>query len=97
MTPKFATGSVTITPGMQRAIAAGRLSPPDVSGAIHRHICGDYGTLDAEDIAFNDEALKSPGRRIFSAYEIEGLRFYVITDNAQTPAAATTCLTPDEY
>lgn len=61
---------------------------------LQRHATGDWGTMDAEDKAANDQALKSGGR-IFSAYVLStGVKLWVITE---ADRSATTFLLPEEY
>ena len=87
--PKFPLGQVCNTPG---AVA---LIPPDkLCAAIRRHVTGDWGTLDAHDLAENERALRHGGR-LFSAYVASnGQKFYIITEWDRT---VTTLLLPDEY
>lgn len=58
-----------------------------------RHACGDWGDLDDEDKQQNDAALRL-GSRIFSAYIVEEVKFWVITE---ADRSATTILLPEEY
>jgi hypothetical protein len=71
--------------------------------AIHQHSRGDWGELDAHDIAENERALGGSGR-LFSVYrKRSGVRFYVITEgnrsvtNAKTQHLVTTILLPEDY
>ena len=95
-TPKFPCGRLLITPGAQQALAA---TGENVWTYFARHAQGDWGEVDAEDAAANDEALKD-GSRILSAYHLkDGTKIWVITeaedDNGQREA--TTILLPEEY
>ena len=94
--PKFQLGMTLITPGAQEALAATGESPWTL---FARHVRGDWGTVDAEDAALNDEALKD-GSRLLSAYRLkDGTKIWVITeaegDNGKREA--TTILLPEEY
>jgi hypothetical protein len=60
---------------------------------LGRHVRGDWGDLDDEDKQRNDEAL-TLGSRIFSAYLVEGVKFWVITE---ADRSVTTILLPEEY
>ena len=61
---------------------------------LARHLCGDWGELDAEDKRLNDEAVQD-GSRILSSYTAStGTNLWVITD---TDRSATTILLPEEY
>jgi hypothetical protein len=64
-----------------------------VVSCLDRHFSGDWGELDEEDKAANDDALDS-GRRVLSAYSLRGSRLWIITEADRT---ATTILTPEEY
>lgn len=94
--PKFNLGQVVATPGALEALQEGRQSP---SVFLSRHVAGDWGDLDAEDKALNDEALKN-GSRILSAYSTtRNVKLWVITEATDDRGhrAATTLLLPDEY
>ena len=96
-TPKFQISRLLITPSAQDALAATGESP--LAFIFGRHARGDWGEVDAEDAALNDEALKD-GSRLLSAYHLkDGTKIWVITeaedDNGQREA--TTILLPEEY
>ncbi len=87
--PKFSTGRVYMTPGIQR-----KLSPASIFDALARHVAGDWGDLDEEDRNTNDEALRFGGR-ILSAYvDRHQTRFWIITE---ADRSSTTILLPEEY
>lgn len=87
--PKFPLGRVLATPG---AIAA--IPQDEITAAIRRHSCGDWGDLDEHDRSENERSLREGGR-IFSAYHSKGSeKFYIITE---ADRSATTVLLPDEY
>jgi len=78
-----------MTPGVQDAVP-----PSEMMRALRRHARGDWGELDAEDIAANDRAVKD-GDRLLSSYRSEaGTKFWVITE---ADRSATTVLLPEEY
>ncbi len=58
-----------------------------------RHLTGDWGDLGDFDRQQNDLALRE-GDRIFSAYETQAGRLWIITE---WDRSATTFLLPDEY
>jgi hypothetical protein len=96
-TPKFQIAKTLITPGAQQSLNATGESP--LSFIFGRHAKCDWGDVDAEDAALNDEALKD-GSRLLSAYHLkDGTKIWVITeavgDNGQREA--TTILLPEEY
>ena len=96
-TPTFQLGQTLITPGAQEALAATGESP--WAFLFVRHAKGDWGIVDAEDAALNDESLKD-GSRLLSAYVLkDGTKIWIITeaegDNGKREA--TTILLPEEY
>jgi len=61
---------------------------------MSRHHRGDWGDLDEEDKAANDQALIDGGR-LFSAYHsATGIKVWIITE---ADRSATTVLLPSEY
>jgi hypothetical protein len=87
MTPRFQLGRTVATPG---ALALGI----DLASYMHRHHCGDWGDLDAEDKQRNEEALDD-GTRILSCYQVGGgRRIYIITE---ADRSSTCILRPEEY
>lgn len=94
--PKFNLGQVVATPGALEALAKAGQTPHEL---LARHLRGDWGDLDAEDAALNDESLKD-GSRLLSAYALKtGERLWVITEAADDSGhrASTCCLLPAEY
>ncbi|HOB98268.1 MAG TPA: hypothetical protein PKM43_05915 [Verrucomicrobiota bacterium] len=85
----FALGQTVITNN-----AAERLEPYDVYAALRRHARGDWGELDAEDVAENERSLKE-GFRLLSAYsDRNGVKFWIITE---ADHSVTTVLLPEDY
>ena len=64
-----------------------------VRKSFSRHASGDWGDMCEEDKASNDYAL-AHGERIFSAYEKDDKKIWIITE---WDRSATTILFPDEY
>lgn len=93
MTMKFAMGPLVATPGALAALQKIDGSDAKLIALIRRHATGDWGDLDAEDKRANDRAVKF-GTRIFSAYVIDGVKFWIITE---ADRSSTTVLLPDEY
>ena len=86
---KFPLGRMVLTLG-----ALGTLSNDDVLQALTRHVSGDWGDLEEEDLALNERSLLTEGR-LFSAYSSSShVRFYVITE---WDRSVTTVLLPHEY
>lgn len=105
-TPLFKPGRVLATPG---AIEALTRSGQNVWHFLARHLAGDWGVVDTDDKAANDDALRD-GSRILSAYLLEGDRdgngdgeeatkIWLITEAADESGnrVATTALLPEEY
>ena len=65
----------------------------NITDLLARHALLDPGDLPREDIAANRRAVKH-GLRIFSAYTVNGVRFWVITE---WDRSCTTVLLPSEY
>ena len=59
-----------------------------------RHASGDFGDLGEEDTELNWQAIKTGNDRIFSAYNVGDVRYYVITE---WDRSVTTILRADEY
>ena len=95
-TPKFGFGRVVATPGASAALQEAGQSPWEF---LCRHLAADWGDVDAEDKAANDQALKD-GSRILSAYVLNsGEKIWIITEaiDDHGQRASTTVLLPDEY
>ncbi len=87
----FDLGQIVGTPG---AIDALRAANQDPSEFLDRHSTGDWGTMDEEDTAANDQAVMD-GTRIFSAYVLKtGVKIWLITENNRQ---FSTLLLPEEY
>lgn len=88
----FPTGQIVATPEVLNLLAEHHI---EAFTLILRHQAGDWGdALGAEDVARNDEALRSGGR-LLSSYRIgTGTVVWVITE---ADRSATTILRPDDY
>jgi len=64
-----------------------------IASLIRRHATGDWGALDTEDCQENENSLRD-GNRLLSAYTLEGIKVYVITEYDRS---VTTVLRADEY
>jgi hypothetical protein len=88
-TPKFSLGQLVATPN-----ALNHVPNDEILVAMSRHVRGDWGTLDAEDLQSNERAL-AHGGRLFSAYlSNAGVKFWVITE---ADRSVTTVLLPEDY
>jgi hypothetical protein len=87
---KFESGQIVITPGIVGMIQRAEL---DVVPYLARHLAGDWGDMDDEDKATNDESMET-GLRVMSAYEIEAGKIWIITE---ADRSCTTVLLPEEY
>lgn len=89
--PQFALGQVVATPGAIGALEEAEESP---LAFLSRHAKGDWGLVDEQDAASNDEAVIH-GERILSAYKTAlGVKLWIITE---ADRSATTILLPSEY
>lgn len=86
--PLFEIGAVVATPGAMRLIGA-----EDISIALWRHMSGDWGDVDDEDRALNNQAVLD-GTRLLSVYRASDKKFYIITESDRS---VTTFLLPEEY
>ena len=95
-TPKFRMGKVVATPGAIAALEEAGQSPWEF---LTLHLAGNWGTVDAEDKAANDNALRD-GSRILSAYRLNtGEKIWIITsaEDDDGHRESTTLLLPNEY
>ena len=83
-------GTLVATPG---AIEALEGVERNLVQLLARHVEGDWGNLDEHDVRENELSLIQ-GYRLFSAYNIEDEKFYVITEHDRS---VTTVLKPEEY
>lgn len=86
----FQLGRLVATPGALEALSCLGLEPARL---IARHVACEWGELCEEDRQANAQAL-ADGSRILSAYQIQGVTFWVITE---ADRSATTVLLPSEY
>lgn len=86
----FPLGRTLITPG---ALAACEEITYEPAKLLTRHVSGDWGDLDREDMKRNREAIVD-GSRVFSSYQIGQYKFFVITESDRS---VTTILLAHEY
>lgn len=90
----FELGQTFCTYGINNAMKDNDLLRQQVFRSLERHCRKDWGELDEEDKALNDEAVENGDDRIFSAYETCEGRVWIITE---ADRSATTILFPSEY
>jgi len=88
--PLFNLGRTVVTPDALLAMKGLKIPP---SLLLIRHHCGDWGDLDQDDQEANNEALEN-STRIFSAYDIGDVTFWIITE---ADRSSTCILLPEEY
>lgn len=87
----FDLGHVVATPGALDALRRNHRCAWDY---LRRHITGDWGDLDSEDVAENQLSLVE-GFRLLSGYTLsDSTRLWVVTESDRS---CTTLLLPDEY
>jgi hypothetical protein len=71
-----------------------------ITALLDRHAQGDWGDLDAEDKAANDDAARTGDGRLFSSYDTaEHGKIWIITNDirGEGEGPITTVLFPDDY
>jgi len=87
---KFELGTVVATVA---AMDVAKDNNIRLTALVNRHESGDWGDLSADDLESNESALKH-GDRIFSSYDTNGGKFWVITE---ADRSVTTVLLPSDY
>ena len=86
---KFSFGQIVATPNALASVPS-----DEILLALSRHVRGDWGTMDAEDVNANECALRFGGR-LFSSYDSsQNVKFWIITE---ADRSATTVLLPEDY
>ena len=89
--PRFRMGQPVITPAAQSMLELAGISPTVL---LDRHLRGDWGELDIDDIARNELALLTR-KRLLSSYAIPGgSKVWIITE---ADRSVTTILLPEDY
>ena len=86
---KFPLGQIVATPHALTAI-----HPDEILKGLSRHVRGDWGTLDAEDLNTNEHALRFGGRLFSSYHSSQDVKFWIITE---CDRSVTTVLLPEDY
>jgi hypothetical protein len=87
--PKFLLGAIVATPN-----ALNTIPNDEILNALSRHVRGDWGTLNAEDVGANEQALLKGGRLFSRYYSIQNVKFWIITEWHRR---VTTVLLPEDY
>lgn len=96
---KFWPGRVVMTNGLQQELLAMPIQFNEkVQGLLMRHLQGDWGHIEEEDIPVNREAVEHGGM-IHGIYDIRGSVIWVITHwhPNDMHMTYTTFLKPEEY
>ncbi|WER45122.1 hypothetical protein CupriaWKF_12470 [Cupriavidus sp. WKF15] len=86
----FALGQVVATRGVVAHLTQHLIGP---ALYLAMHVRGDWGLVPDEDAKANDLAVQN-GARVLSAYDIAGVRVWIITE---ADRSVTTLLLPEEY
>jgi hypothetical protein len=96
MNAKFEPGRTVATPGALEALAE---SGQDAEFFLQKHLSGDGGNLDAEDVAANEQDLVDGSRLLSVFHTLRGVKLYVLTEAVGDDGrrASTAILLPEEY
>jgi hypothetical protein len=86
----FPLGQICSTPNALQQL--NELGVPTYN-LLLRHVSGDFGDLNPEDIKTNRDAIKN-GARIFSSYRLDVHKIWIITE---ADRSVTTLLLPEDY
>lgn len=89
----FDAGKFVLTRAVNDRVDDDKAFSKFVLESIRRHLRGDWGEMDPEDIEANEKALQD-GSRLFSAYTTGPEKIWIITESDRS---ATTVLFPSEY
>lgn len=89
--PLIALGRLVATPGALKRLEEHAVAPAALLG---RHVMGDWGVLEPEDVATNDASVLQ-GLRVLSSYPLSSdVSIWIITE---ADRSVTTLLLPSEY
>ena len=91
MKPAFRLGRTLITPAALEYTKEHVISPTDL---LDRHVMGDCGDMEQEDIFANVDAITSGEGRIFSSYKVGPEKIWIITADDRSH---TTIMLPSDY
>jgi hypothetical protein len=82
-------GRIVATPN-----ALNQIPSDETFNALSRHVRGDWGELDRDDLDANENSLEHGGRLVSRYISTAGVKFWIITEwNRQR----TTILLPEDY
>jgi hypothetical protein len=87
--PKFLLGQTVVTPN-----ALNKIPNDEILNALSRHVRGDWGTLDPEDLESNEQGLLKGGRLFSRYFTSRNVKFWIITE---WDRSVTTVLLPEDY
>ena len=95
----FELGMILMTPGIRELIGSSEKAYDTVVNCLRRHADEDWGNLCDDDRRMNDDALTAerngePTDRLFSSYDTDIAKLYIITEYDRS---VTTILLPEEY
>jgi hypothetical protein len=91
---KFERGRLMMTRGIAALVNENPAAFATVNCCIRRHLSGDCGEMSEDDVLANLRAMLHGGERIFSGYDTQLGRIWIITE---ADRSATTVLLPEEY
>ena len=71
-----------------------RVPTIEIESALSRHSGGDWGSVDSEDLAENNNAVETDQRILSDYLSLNGIRFWIITE---ADRSTTTILLPEDY
>jgi hypothetical protein len=89
--PRFSLGQVVATPA---ALEALEQSGEPFQKFLTRHVVGDWGELDSEDVEANERALREDERLLSAYHTAKGEKLWIITE---ADRSVTTLLLPSDY
>ena len=88
-TARFSLGQTVATPN-----ALNQIPNYEIILALSRHVRGDWGILEPEDLQSNERALQFGGRLFSSYLSSQNVKFWIITEHDRS---VTTVLLPMDY
>ena len=97
----FFTENLLMTQGVEVLMKSGELSYSDVLKSLYRHMSNEDDNTYEEDRQTNLDFINQGCGRVFSVYDINGERFYMISyldsKDGRTYGIETTIMLSDEY